>query len=104
MRYTKTLSPALLVLLASCTWVPENPAQQSIVIASSNLVSGCQKKGDASIKVKYKIGFYKRDSRKVLMELQTLARNEAIKLGADTIVANAAPTEGRQTYQAYKCY
>lgn len=90
-------------ILSSCTWVNENPAGRDVAIASNEQVENCQKKGEISVQVKGRVGFYDRNAKKVLKELQTLARNEAIKLGANTIVANKEPEKGQQTYRAYYC-
>lgn len=102
MKYITLLSLSL-VILSACTWVNENPVGQEVSIVLNKYVSNCQKKGKISVQVKDKIAFYNRGSEKVLTELQTLARNEAVKLGANTIVANEAPKDGRQTYSAYYC-
>lgn len=94
---------ALLCCLSACTWVNENPAGQSVAIVHSNQLGQCQQAGTISARTKHKLGFIKRGQKKVLQELQTLARNEALKIGANTISATAPPTDGKQTYIAYKC-
>jgi hypothetical protein len=90
-------------ILSNCTWVNENSQGKTIAIVNSNQINNCQKIGNISAEVKHKVGFIKRNEKKVLKELQVLARNEAVKLGANTIVANGEPSEGKQSYQAFVC-
>ncbi len=94
---------AITLTATACTWVNENKAGQTISITTLNQVNNCQKIGNISTEVKHKIGFIKRGEKKILEELQVLARNEAIKLGAKTLVAESAPIEGKQQYQAFVC-
>lgn len=98
------MKPILLLLALttfSCTWVNENPAGQSIAITDRNI--NCQQVGKISVSTKHKIGFVRRSSKKVLDELQTLARNEALKIGANTIQPQSEPIDGKQSYIAYAC-
>ena len=101
-RSTLALIPIILFTTA-CTWVNENAAGRSIIITMIDDVKHCKKVGNISAKVKHKIGFIPRNKDKVLRELQTLARNEAVKLNADTIVADGQAIEGKQSYQAFAC-
>lgn len=102
MRLTVTCLLAALSLSA-CTWVNQNPAGESVAITDISSLTQCKKIGDISSRTKHKIGFIPRGEAKILSELQTLARNEAIKLGANTITANGDPVDGSQTYQAFLC-
>jgi hypothetical protein len=97
------MSLLLLFFFSACTWVNENKGGRSIGISTLNDVSPCQKVGDISVGVKHKVGIINRGKSKVLKELQILARNEAVKLGANQIVPNADPVEGKQNYQAFIC-
>ena len=89
------------LLLSACTWVNENPQGQSVAII--NGASNCPKAGTINVSTKYKITFIKRSSKKVQGELQTLARNEALKINANTISPINEPVAGKQSYTAYTC-
>ncbi len=91
------------VAITNCTWVNENKAGRDVAITVIDQVSHCQKVGDITSSVKNKVGFINRNSDKVIQELLVLARNEAVKLNANTIVSNGAPVDGKQTYQAFSC-
>jgi hypothetical protein len=55
------------------------------------------------VSVKDSIAFYERNNLRVREELETLARNEAPGLQADTIQPLAPPLEGEQRFAAYRC-
>jgi hypothetical protein len=50
-----------------------------------------------------KVAFYHRSELKVRDELETLARNQAAGIPADTIKAIDEPKDGAQNFQAYVC-
>ena len=96
------LIPAL--LLAACTWVPLAPEARAIkVIPAGAAPSGCQKQGEVTVTVKNKVGFYERNSLKVRDELETMARNEAPGLQADTLQPLGEPYDGEQRFAAWRC-
>jgi hypothetical protein len=100
---TPLLLTALLALLGGCTWVKLDDAGARVRVAYDGRVDGCDKAGDVSVTVKSKVGVYERNDLKVKDELETLARNEAVSLPADTIVANGEPRNGAQSFTAYRC-
>lgn len=100
---TPLLLTALLALLGGCTWVKLDDAGARVRVAYDGRVDGCDKAGDVSVTVKSKVGLYDRNDLKVKDELETLARNEAVSLPADTIVANGEPRNGAQSFTAYRC-
>ena len=53
--------------------------------------------------MKDSVAFYERNRLKVRDELETLARNEAPGLGADTVQPVAPPVSGEQRYIAWRC-
>jgi hypothetical protein len=65
--------------------------------------SGCDKRGEIEVSVKDSIAFYERNHLKVREELETLARNEAPGLGADTVQPVAPPESGAQRFTAWRC-
>lgn len=107
-RKTVDMKPCIFLLLlslvlASCSWVSENKSGQSVAIIGQGETPECQLVGTINVSTTYKIGFIKRGSNKVLDELQVLARNEAIKIDANTISPNSKPVDGKQSYVAFKC-
>lgn len=94
---------AMTVALANCTWVEPDAQGRQIGVAYGKNLSGCTLKGNVTVSVKNKVGFYERNDLKVRDELESLARNEASSLGADTVQALAEPVDGEQKFGAYDC-
>ncbi|MBN6150636.1 DUF4156 domain-containing protein [Xanthomonas sp. AmX2] len=95
---------ALIASLAACTWVPMAPEGKAVrVLPPGQPPAGCQKQGEVVVSVKSSVGFYQRNPLRVREELETLARNEAHGVGANTVQALAEPVDGEQRYAAYRC-
>jgi hypothetical protein len=97
------LSLALLCLHA-CTWVKlDDNAKRIRVMDSAETLGGCTLKGEITAAVKDRILLVKRERAKVADEVEALARNEAVKLGADTIAPASEMRAGERQYNAYQC-
>jgi len=90
-------------LAAACTWVKPTSGGDAVRVAYDGNVSGCRDAGAISVSVTDKVAFYHRPDLKVRDELETLARNQAASIPADTIKANSEPKEGAQQFEAYVC-
>ena len=66
-------------------------------------MSVCEKRGEVSVSVKNRLGPYERNDIKDRDEHETLARNEAPGLGADTVQPLGPPIEGEQRFAAWNC-
>jgi len=98
------LALATLVLASGCTWVHMAPGAGAVqVIAAGGPPAGCIKRGEIAVSVKDSVAFYERNNLRVREELETLARNEAPGLDADTIQPLAPPLAGDQRFAAYHC-
>jgi CRISPR/Cas system type I-B associated protein Csh2 (Cas7 group RAMP superfamily) len=91
------------LIISACTWVNENTDGRSVNVSTADRIGNCQKAGDINVSVASKIGFIPRGKKKIQEELLVLAKNEAVKLQADTIIPLSEPGEGRQQYLAYNC-
>ncbi|SMF64459.1 protein of unknown function [Alteromonadaceae bacterium Bs31] len=94
---------AALTAMSACTWVKPVDGVEAVALVKPELAQNCKKLSKVSAQVKHKVGFVNRGSKKVAQELLTLARNDAVEEGADTIVALGEPLEGKQSFQLYKC-
>jgi hypothetical protein len=94
---------ALLPVLSACTWVELSPQASAIKVIPAGSPSRCQKLGEVGVSVKDKVAFYERNQVKVRDELETLARNEALTLQADTLQPISEPVDGEQRFGAYRC-
>lgn len=92
------------LLLGGCVWVKMDPQARGVQVASASQdLSGCQRRGEVAVAVKDGVAFVSRNQLKVRDELETLARNEAVGLNADTIQAKAEPADGQQRFLAFSC-
>lgn len=102
----KLLTAALVAMLAplsACTWVKPTMSATAVRVAYNGDVTGCREAGQISVSVADKVAFYHRSELKVRDELETLARNQAAELPADTIKAASEPHDGAQNFTAYVC-
>lgn len=88
---------------SACTWVEPDAQGKQIRVAYGKDLGACAHKGTITVSVKNKVGFYERNDLKVRDELESLARNEAADLGADTVQALGEPENGEQRFGAYAC-
>ena len=98
-------SGALLATAVSgtgCTWVHMAPEARAVKVVDGP-PAGCMRRGEVAVSVKDSIAFYERNDLRVRDELETLARNEAPGLGADTIQPLGPPIEGEQRFAAWNC-
>ncbi|MBS7457452.1 DUF4156 domain-containing protein [Coralloluteibacterium stylophorae] len=95
---------ALALVAGGCSWVKMDPQADAIrVVRPEQDLGYCTKRGEIAVSVKDQVGFYDRNALKVRDELEILARNEAVGLGADTIQAMGEPVNGEQRFAAFTC-
>jgi hypothetical protein len=96
--------PIALAMLAACTWVQlENAGARVRVADASESLAGCRYRGELTVMVTHRLGEFERNSLKVADELETLARNEAAGMQANTIKPLSQPAGGEQRFGAYDC-
>jgi hypothetical protein len=102
MRKSSAVVPLLVLAISGCTWVHMAPGASSVRVAAS-APTGCEKRGEVEVAVKHSVAFIDRNDLRVREELETLARNEAPGLRADTIHPLGAPLRGAQRWAAWRC-
>ena len=104
MRILPVVAFAVLALGSSgCTWVHMAPGASAVKVAAT-APTGCEKRGEISVSVADKVALvYERNDLRVREELETLARNEAPGIGADTISPLGPPLNGDQNFAAWRC-
>ena len=104
MRIALIAATATIVLASGCTWVHMAPGASAVrVISAGAAPAGCERRGEVTVSVKDRLGFYERNDLRVHEELETLARNEAPGIEADTIQPLAPPSDGEQRFLAWRC-
>ncbi|GIX32583.1 MAG: hypothetical protein KatS3mg125_0539 [Lysobacterales bacterium] len=100
----RLLWPALSsVLLCACAFVNPDERGREVEVAYFGVQGQCQLLGEVSAHVPHRIAGIERSEIRVRDELESLARNEAAELGADTIEPVGEPERGRQSFRAYRC-
>jgi hypothetical protein len=95
---------AFTLALSACTFVKMGPGADKVrVLRADQDTSACTSRGEIAVSVKDRLGPYQRDEIRVIDELETLARNEAPGLGADTVQPLAPPQDGEQRWRAWRC-
>ena len=93
---------AVALLAPACTWVHLAPGASAVRVVQA-APSGCENRGEIEVSVKDSVAFYDRKDRKVRDELETLARNEAPGMQADTVQPLGDPSGGTQRFAAWRC-
>ena len=97
-------SITVLAALSGCTWVHMADGASAVrVIPAGAAPADCQQRGEITVSVTNKVGFYERNPVRVREELETSARNEAPALQADTMQPLTEPKNGEQRFAAYRC-
>ncbi len=106
-RYTVAMRIALLALttalLTGCAFVEPDARGRQVEVAYFEVPPECRLLGEVSVHVPHRIAGIDRSEVRVRDELESLARNEAADLGADTIQPIAEPERGRQSFRAFRC-
>ncbi|TXH68182.1 MAG: DUF4156 domain-containing protein [Lysobacteraceae bacterium] len=87
---------------SACTWVHMAPGASKVKVVAAT-PTGCERLNEIEVSVRDSLAFYERNHLRVKEELETLARNEAPGLGADTVQPLGPPEAGEQRYVAWRC-
>ena len=95
---------ANLVLLTNCkNWVQLLPEGAEVSLKSATDVSKCRRIGTTSAQTLSKLIVVERGAERLQTELLTLARNQAGRMNANTIVPESLIEEGKQRFGVYSC-
>ena len=73
------------------------------VVPAGAAPAGCTRAGEVEVSVQHSVGFYERNPLKVRDELETLARNKAPGVPANTLQPLGEPADGTQNFAAWNC-
>ena len=98
------VSISLFALLGSgCSFVELKGEADAVKTLSTEQVANCKPSGTVTTKVLDEVLFIPRDNGAMGTELEILARNEAIKSGANAIVPISEIEDGQRTFKVYIC-
>ncbi len=92
----------LLAGLSGCTFVHMAPGASKVKVLAA-APTGCEKRGEVEVSVKDRLGPYARSDAQVRDELETLARNEAPGLSANSISPLTPSADGEQRWAMWRC-
>ncbi len=97
------LSLLFILSLPACSWVKLTPEGEKVRVLSADEVAKCSFVGKTTSSTTDKVAGVKRHDNAINDELTVLARNAAMRLNGDTVVAEGVPSEGSQTFLVYRC-
>lgn len=90
--------------LSACSWVQVSEEGKDVSVVKSYNVEGCKKLGQTVTQVRHtSLPGVERDKEKMIKELTVLAKNQAAKMGGDSIVSKDDFNKGAMTFDIYKC-
>lgn len=97
------LIAAIAIVTTGCTWVQLTQEGEGVRLAGARLVTNCERIGRATARTLGEIVTVERGGGKQQAELLTLARNEAGRMGGNTIVPESLIANGEQEFGVYSC-
>ncbi|VAX11685.1 hypothetical protein MNBD_GAMMA26-55 [hydrothermal vent metagenome] len=86
-----------------CTFVKLTQEGDRVRVATADEVNGCEHLGETRASLIDTVVGFKRNPETVQDELETLARNSAVNLKGDSVVAISRVVDGNQTFAVYRC-
>ncbi len=97
------LMALFLLGVAGCTWVKLSEEGATVAVASSGEIESCKRVGKITAISRAKVAGVERNDKKLNTELETIARNEAVSMGGNT-VSPLGPVDGNEReFGVYTC-
>ncbi len=94
---------ALAATIVACSFVEINPQAKNIIVAPTmNTLSRCKFLGNITVSLWSSAETFQ-SKETVENQLNTLARNEAAKMGGDVVTPDSKIKDGQRTYRVYNC-
>ena len=91
------------IALTGCTWVQLTAEGENVSLAGVDVIGNCERIGRATAKTLGTIVAGERGGGRLQEELLTLARNEAGRMGGNTVVPESLINDGEQDFGVYNC-
>lgn len=98
-----TIVLLLYACVCGCTWVKLTPEGEQVRVLTQESVASCERIGRIRSKTKESVAKIARSQRKVQAELEALARNDAARMGGNTIAPLGPIEKGEQPFGVYRC-
>lgn len=97
------LAIAAALVSAGCQMVPVEEGSEKVRVIEEAEANSCERVGNTKVKVLEKVMFMGRSEEKMANDLAKLARNEAVEMGANAVMAEGEITEGSRRFGVYRC-
>lgn len=97
------LSLSSVLFLSACSWVQPLPGAYKVALMELSDVKDCSRLGTTTTSALNKVGLYERENAAIKEDLVLLAKNEAVNMRGDTIVALSGVHNGRMEFAIYRC-
>lgn len=97
------LAAIIVVIATGCTWVQLTAEGKDVSLADVQRISNCERIGRATSKTLGSVVMIERGGGRLQEELLTLARNEAGRMGGNSIVPESLIDNGQQDFGVYNC-
>jgi len=94
---------AMALSMFCCNWVPVTEEGKEVRVLRADAAASCERIGNVTAKTADRVTIFARSDRKIQEELESLARNEATELGGDAVVPIGNESDGRQSFDVYRC-
>lgn len=101
-RHVIWIAAILLLSISGCTWVKLTEEAVAVQVAEV-APAGCELKGKTTVVSRAAVAGIDRNEAKFLTELETLARNQAVSLGGNLVVADGPANGNERAYRIYQC-
>ena len=101
-RFSRLLTVTGVLAISACTLAPLDRAASGVRVVGT-APAGCTEMSEVEVAVTGNVGPIDRNELRVKDELETLARNEAAKQGANAVLAVSGPEMGEQRFKLYRC-
>ena len=91
------------LIISGCASIEMSSGGEKVRVLAPNDVTSCKHLGKTNNSVTAKVAGVKRPIETIEGELMTMARNSASDMGGDTIVPLTVLTDGKQSFNIYKC-
>ena len=89
--------------VTGCTWVQLTAEGENVSLVGVDRIGNCGRVGRATSKTLGSIVTVERGGGRLQAELLTLARNEAGRMGGNTVVPESLIDNGQQDFGVYNC-
>jgi hypothetical protein len=101
-RHVIWIAAMLLPGISGCTWVKLSEGAAAVQVAEI-APAGCELRGKTTVVSRAAVAGVERNESKFLQELETLARNQAVSLGGNLVVADGPVNGNERVFRIFQC-